>query len=248
MANYFWKLWLRPNLLTLDADNDYIAEVSTIGNTLRNEDIARLIGAEGSEIKYDTLLSILNQSDRIKREKLVEGSSVLDGVCHCTPRVLGNWIGSAAKPDPATHRATINAVPSAEMRKSLEQVGFEILGVKDSGARIGLVTDLSTGKTNGSVTANEDILIEGEKIKIAPEDETGLGVFFTPDNASPIPVSHRLSRNDPKHIIARVPNSLIKGKDYRLEIVTRYTGGHTLLKEARTLVYETKLHLGDEQG
>lgn len=41
MANTkFWKVWLKPNLLTKDVDNDYIAEVSTSKQTLRNEDIA----------------------------------------------------------------------------------------------------------------------------------------------------------------------------------------------------------------
>lgn len=30
MANTkFWKVWLKPNLLTKDVDNDYIAESST---------------------------------------------------------------------------------------------------------------------------------------------------------------------------------------------------------------------------
>lgn len=85
--NFFWKIWLRLNLLTQDIDNDYTAEVSTIGNTKRNDDIARAIVKEGSEIKYDTLLSILNQRDRIVRQMVQEGNSVLDGCCHITPRV-----------------------------------------------------------------------------------------------------------------------------------------------------------------
>jgi hypothetical protein len=29
----FWKVWLRRNLLTKDVENDYTAEVSTIGTT-----------------------------------------------------------------------------------------------------------------------------------------------------------------------------------------------------------------------
>ncbi|GGJ96942.1 MULTISPECIES: hypothetical protein [Parabacteroides] len=33
----------------------------TVGKTSRNEDIAKRIVEEGSEIKYDTLLSIINQ-------------------------------------------------------------------------------------------------------------------------------------------------------------------------------------------
>ena len=69
----YWKVWLTPNLLTKDVDNDYIAEVSTSKHTLRNEDIAQRIVAEGSEIKYDTLLSIINQHDRIIREAVCDG-------------------------------------------------------------------------------------------------------------------------------------------------------------------------------
>ena len=70
----YWKVWLTPNLLTKDIDNDYIAEVSTSKQTLRNEDIAQRIVDEGSEIKYDTLGrgSILparhRQLDRQERE------------------------------------------------------------------------------------------------------------------------------------------------------------------------------------
>ena len=33
---FFWKIWLRLNLLTKEADDDYTAEVSTMKNTLRN--------------------------------------------------------------------------------------------------------------------------------------------------------------------------------------------------------------------
>ena len=73
MSNYtkFWKVWLRLNLLTKDVDNDYTAEVSTMKNTLRNEDIAQRIVDEGSEYKYDTLLSIINQHDRVIREAVI---------------------------------------------------------------------------------------------------------------------------------------------------------------------------------
>ena len=35
--------------LTKDVENDYIAEVSSIGNTVRNEDIARTIVEDGSK-------------------------------------------------------------------------------------------------------------------------------------------------------------------------------------------------------
>jgi hypothetical protein len=240
--NFFWKVWLRLNPLTEKEDNDYIAEVSTTGRTLRNEEIARLIVEERSEIKFDTLVSILNQSDRIKRERLAEGNSVLDGVCHFTPRVLGKWVGSSAKYDPAVHKLTLDAVPSAEMHKVLEQVEIELLGVKDTAGHIGLVTDVSTGKTDGSITPDEDILIEGDKIKVFPEEEIALGVFFVPVGSGlTVKVLHKLSHNSAAHITARVPDELDYDTEYTLKIVTRYSNGKEPLKEPRTIIYEKTL-------
>ncbi|MCE5226007.1 MAG: DUF4469 domain-containing protein [Porphyromonadaceae bacterium] len=237
--NFFWKVWLRLNLLTKDVDNDYIAEVSTSNNTRRNEDIAQRIVDLGSEIKYDTLMSVLNQRDRIVREMVQQGSSVLTGTCQYTPRITGSWLGSSAKFDPEIHKITLDIIPSAEMREALTQVGVEVLGVKDSGAFIGLVTDTSTGATDGSITPGDDIRIEGDKLKIAPEGEAGLGVFFVNEAGTAIPVTHRLTQNDPKIIIARVP-ALAAGK-YTLRVITKFSNSSTNLKENRQIEYGKQL-------
>ena len=51
----YWKVWLTPNLLTKDIDNDYIAEVSTSKQTLRNEDIAqRIVEQHGGQISVES--------------------------------------------------------------------------------------------------------------------------------------------------------------------------------------------------
>ena len=236
---FFWKVWLRLNLLTQGVDNDYNAEVSTTGKTIRNEDIAQSIIDDGSEIKYDTLLNILNQSDRIRRDFVKRGYSVLSGCCQLTPRVSGAWIGSNAKFDPAIHKITLDITPSAEMRNDLKEVGVEVLGVKAGGAYVGLVTDTSTGLNDGTITANEDIMIEGDKLKITPEDEAGLGIFFIDSAGAETVVTRRLTQNDPKKIIARVP-ALTAG-EYTLRIVTRFSTGSQLLKEQRVIDYDMKL-------
>jgi hypothetical protein len=234
---HFWKVWLRLNLLTKDVENDYVAEVSTVGKTLRNEDIAESIKAEGSEFQPETLLDILNRADRLRVKKLQEGYSILTGISHISPRVLGTWLGTVHRYDPEKHRITADMSPSAELRAALEEVGVEVLGVKDSGAIISLVTDVATGKTDGTVTSNDDIIIEGEKIRIAPDDEAGLGVFFVDMNGAETPVTHRFTQNDPKKVIARVPSSLWGGTTYTLLIKTRFVHGTTLLKEVRTITY-----------
>jgi hypothetical protein len=236
---FFWKIWLRLNLLTKEVDNDYIAEVSTTRNTKRNADIAAEIIAEGSEIKYDTLLSVLNQRDRLVRRLVQQGNSVLDGCVQITPRVSGTWIGANAKFNPAVHRITVDTVPSADMREALKAVGVEVLGVRDSGAYIGLVTDTNTGAVDGTVSAGDDIRIEGDKIKITPDDDPALGVFFVDDSGTATQVTRRLTDNTPKRVIARVP-ALAPGQ-YTLRIVTRFSNSSVLLKEPRTIAYDQPL-------
>jgi hypothetical protein len=241
---FFWKIWLRPNLLTKDVDNDYIAEISTVGNTLHNEDIARQIVKERSELRYETILSILGERDKVVRDAVLGGSSAQDSNIRIAPRITGNWIGANPAFDPKEHKITVDATPTAEFRKALdEEVGVEVLGKKaDGGAIIGLVTDVLTGKTDGTISHSGDIIIEGEKIKIAPADEAGLGVFFTDANGTNIPLDYPLTENNPKRIVCRVP-ALADGV-YTLKIVTRYSSGSTLLKNPRTIVYELPLKAG----
>jgi hypothetical protein len=242
---FFWKIWLRINLLTKNVDNDYIAEISTVGNTLRNEDIARYIVKERSELRYETILSILNERDTVVRDTLLGGSSVQDNNLHLTPRITGRWIGTDPAYDPKEHRITLDAIPTAEFRKVLDdEVGIEILGKKtDGGAIIGLVTDVTTGKTDGLIVPGGDIIITGEKIKISPDKDPNLGVFFVHSSGDLIPLDHPMTENNPKRILCRVPSSLDVGT-YTLEIVTRFSNGKTLLKLPRTLTYELPLRVG----
>ncbi|MDR1337094.1 MAG: DUF4469 domain-containing protein, partial [Tannerella sp.] len=219
MKTFFWKVWLRPNQLTKEVDNDYIAEVSTVGRTLHNADLARLIAESGSEIKPDTILNILHRRDELVRGKLQEGYSVQDGVSRVSPRVSGNWLGAAATFDPQIHHLSLDMTETVEMREALTHVGIEVLGVRDAGAFIGLVTDVATGRTNGVITSGDDLVITGHKIRVeGVEGETDTGIFFRSEASGEIyPVTHRLTQNDPKKIIARAP-ALPAGK-YVMTIV-----------------------------
>jgi hypothetical protein len=242
--NPIWKLWLYANLLTSDEHNDYIAEVSTVGNTLRNEDVARQIVKERSELRYETILSILNERDAVVRDALLGGSSVQDGNVHLAPRVTGSWEGTTPLFDRKVHKITFDAVATAEMRAALDSVHVEILGIKtDGGARIGLVTDTLTGKTDGTISTYGTIIVDGEKIKIDPLEEPGLGVFFVAAGGAETPALWKLTLNQPKRIICTVPP--LDPGDYTLKIITRYSHGGKLLKHPRTIVYDMPLTVKD---
>jgi hypothetical protein len=242
IIKYIWKVWLRLNLLTKESDNNYIAEVSTVGDTARNEDIVKAIIDDGSEIKADTLLSILNQGDRIKRSFLVEGRSVQDGVSHITPRVYGNWIGANAKFDETLNTVGMEMTLAPEMRELLKSVKVESLGVKNNSAYIGKVINAATGLANDVIMPGDDTIIEGDRIKIAPENDSSIGVFFKNiETGTVYPVTKRLTQNNPKKIIARTPD-LPAGK-YSLYIVTRFSQSKQLLLAARTIVYDRPLEV-----
>jgi hypothetical protein len=236
---HVWKVWLTPNLLTQEVENDYVAEVSTVGKTLHNEDVARLIKNEGSELEYETILDVFNHGDRLRRGLLQQGYSIQTGVCRVSPRVPGNWIGSAARYDPKKHRRVCDLTMTAELRHDLEEVGVEVLGVKDSGARVGLVTDVITGLTDGTITPDGDIIIEGEKIRIFPHDEAGLGVYLVDAGGSETLVNPPYPVNDPKKIICRVPP--VGAGDYTLRIITRFSNSNVKLQHPRVIDYELAL-------
>ena len=151
----------------------------------------------------------------------------------------GSWIGANATYAPEAHKITCDMSPAAELRTNLEEVGVEVLGVRESGAFIGLVTDSATGTTDGIITAGDDIVIEGDKIKVAPDDEAGLGVFFVAADGTENVVVHRLMQNDPKKVVARVP-ALAAGA-YTLIIKTRFSSSSALVNQPRTVIYSQPL-------
>jgi hypothetical protein len=237
---FIWKVLLKLNLLTKEKDNDYVAEVSTTGSTVRNEDVASAIEEEGSEINYQTILSILNRADAIKRRFILSCRTVQDGVGHYKPQILGPWDGATAKFDDTVNTVYMEMTPSPEMHEAFKEVGAEVVGVKDSGAYIGRIINSVTGKADGLIVPDEDITIEGEKIKIVPDNDENSGVFFTSIETGVVTkVTKRFVKNDPKTVIARVP-ALSAGK-YSLSIVTKFASSTIALKAPRTIVYEHTL-------
>lgn len=243
---YYWEFYLRDNPLTKDDANDCVAEVKTGPKTLRNEDIAKEIKRRGSETEYETILSIVSQHNGIIEENLLNGQSVMTDLCQFTPRIPGAFPSPVAQFNPAVNKLTLDIVPSKRMREALKKVKTISLGRKPEVAGIDLVTDTATGLTDGTITTNDDIRIDGSRIKIAG-DEAVVGVFFvTEDGSKTVKVSRRLTQNDPSRIIARVP-ALDNGK-YILRIVTQYMHSSQLLKEARVLEYAKMLTVGDDES
>lgn len=108
------------------------------------------------------------------------------------------------------------------------------------GANIAEILDMTTGKTDGTVTPGGMVQLKGNKIKCVNADGSGIGkltLYNDAESGEEVPV---LGVNEPSKIIFVFPTGLLAG-EYRLEIETYFTTGTTLLKEPRTLVCPLKL-------
>ena len=231
-----WNVYLRPNTLTKDNDRDCIADVYSHSPTQRNEDIAALITKERSEFRKETILNILNMRDKAVLDFIRDGLSVMDGVSQISPRVSGVWETENAPYDEKIHHRTVDMVATADLRNALDEITVKVLGAKETTAKITAVTDTATGLTDGTITIGDDILIEGEKLKV-DEKDTEQGVFFLTSDGGEHKTERRLSVNKPSQIIARVPKNIPEGK-VQIVVRTKYSGSGAPLKELREVVFK----------
>ena len=159
----------------------------------------------------------------------------MDGVVQITPRVSGVWETEAAEYDEKIHKRTVDIVPTVDLRSVLDAISVKVLGARDQTARITSITDTATGLKDGTITLGDDIIIEGEKLKI-DEKDSEQGVFFIRSDNAEFKTTRRLSINKPSQIIARVPKNIGTGA-VTVIVRTRYSTGNKTLKEMREIVY-----------
>jgi hypothetical protein len=102
-----WKVFLEPNKLT-ENQNDFVAIVSTAGETRTIGDIVREFGTRGTEFQLESIESLLLQGNRIISDFLLAGYAVNTGLVSLHPRVLGPWEGNGGAPQ-RVHRLDENA-------------------------------------------------------------------------------------------------------------------------------------------
>jgi hypothetical protein len=159
---------------------------------------------------------------------------------HYSLTIHGKWNGPTDVFDPARHKISINVTPTAEFKALLGNLGVNVLGEKHSSSIIGRVVDLSTGYANDHIVPGEYILITGKHLRVAPEDDPDMGIFFVPASGPAFKVNHRLHENYPTRIQAQVPASLPFGA-YVLRIVTKYTHHKQPLNTPRIIEYRNLL-------
>ena len=220
---YVWPVELRENKITERTD-DYTASVKTFSDTKSLEYIAKEIVRERTEYREDTILSIMKLVEEKIRHVLYSGYPVMTENVRFAPTITGSFDSHGELLDDKSMKCGVNVTVNQIVKDGLAGVKLYIDSVQElGGAKIDRVKDLTTGKTDGTVTPGGMVEVTGSKIKCLNADGSGIGHVTV------------LGVNDPSKIIFIFPTGLLAG-NYRLEIETYFASGNSLLKNPRTLV------------
>jgi hypothetical protein len=234
------EIYLYENFLTADS-GDYSGRVETqrtltLANVCESAVLRGGADVNAAAMEHATGLALKEMA-----WLLCDGFSVNFGYFSISLKVRGVFASPTDTFDPRRHNLMFQVTPGELLRRELPNVQIRMMGVKKDACYIDLVTDTATALVDGTVTPNEDILIEGTRIRIAPDDDSDpeVGIFFIAGDGTVMHVTRRLTLNDPSRIIARVP-ALAPGS-YTLRIVTRYVNRKDLLKKAHIAEYDKPL-------
>ena len=153
-----------------------------------------------------------------------------------SPTITGSFDSHGELLDDKSMKCGVNVTVNQILKNGMAGVKLYIDSVQElGGAKIDRVKDLTTGKTDGTVTPGGMVEVTGSKIKCLNADGSGIGHFrLYNESESPEEVTV-LGVNDPSKIIFIFPTGLLAG-NYRLEIETYFSNTSTMLKNPRTLV------------
>ena len=234
------EAYLYENFLT-DEPGDFVARVGSERSLFLKEVCESAVRRGGADMSAGSLQRGTEQVLKEMAYLLCDGYSINFGYFYISLKIKGVFTGPKDTFDPARHTLHFQITPGELLRKELPNINLKVVGAKKDAAYIDLVTDTLTGATDGSITANEDILIEGARVRVAPDNgsDAETGIFFIASDGTSTAVTRRLTRNDPSKVVARVPN--LPAGAYTLRVVTKYTNKKEVLKNAITIEYDRPL-------
>ncbi|MDR1170544.1 MAG: DUF4469 domain-containing protein [Prevotellaceae bacterium] len=230
--------WLHPNMLTPEKDDYIIRPVPE--RTLNVRQISESAATRGgADISASTMEHAVNCFLPEMGYLLCDGFSINTGWFTAGPYVRGVANSPTEKYDKEKHTLLFEFHQGALLRKELENVTVEILGVADTDAVIAQATDVKSGSVNDLLTPNRNLIIAGYKIKIAGDKDANGIYFVNQDTAERIKVDDSdIVVNNPSELIVVIPDLTVG--TYLLEVTTQYTPS-TLLKEPRTAAFDKPL-------
>jgi hypothetical protein len=233
------KAYLYDNALTLDNPNDFTAKVNSERSLTVKQTCETAVSRGGADISASSMEHAVNLFHKELAYQLCDGFSVNAGWYMAGMKIKGTFQGPDEQFDPKKHSIVFEFRQGDLLRKELNSVAVNILGVADSGLRITQVTDVKTGSVNGIITPNRNLKISGAKLKIAGDAEINGVYFIRKDNGERIKVDITdIVINNPSELIIVIPE--LAAGDYQVEVVTQYAG-NIPLKESRSFIFSKLL-------
>jgi len=232
------KLLLYKNHLNGE-QNDYFARIKYTG-VLNNEDIADLIIGEGSEYQKESIIDILNRSDRIKMRKLAQGYRIKTMFFNTHISVKGHFEGASSSFDANKHQLNVKFSATKSMREKLRNSLVEVLGTAQTNPVVGQVTDVLTQACNQTISPNQVIEIKGKRIKIAGDDAR-IGIYLIMQNSGQRIHCNQIVCNEPKRLLVVLPE--LQAGSYALEIITQYSNARKQIKHPVSTRFQHLLHV-----
>jgi hypothetical protein len=230
---------LYDNQLTQDNPYDFVARVIAERSLGVPEICASAVSRGGADIPAASMEHATNLFFKEMGYLMCDGFSINTGWFTANAHIRGVFDSPGEAFNPEKHTVLFEFHQGATLRKELEQVTVEILGVADTGATIMQVLDVRTGSVNDLLTPLRNLKISGHKIKLAGDDPD-IGVYFinTATTERTQVEAEDIVTNNPSEVIVVTP-ALALGT-YQVEIVTQFTVG-ALLKEPRSTTFDKVL-------
>lgn len=232
------KAYLYDNALTKDNPNDFIARVSS-ERSLSVSDICESAATRGgADIPAAAMEHAVNLWFKEMGYRLCDGFSINTGWFTASTHIKGVFDSPNETFNPEKHTVLFEFHQGAQLRKELESVDVQILGVADTALEIVQVADVKTGSVNDIITPDRNLRINGHKLKIAGTAEANGVYFINQDTQERTKVdASDMVTNNPSELIIVIP-ALAEGA-YKVEVTTQYSSN--LLKDPRTATFDKLL-------
>ncbi|MDR2193959.1 MAG: DUF4469 domain-containing protein [Treponema sp.] len=231
-------VYLYPNHLPA-IPGKYIARSKT-GSPLSVENVcAAAVERGGVTIPYADLVRSVKAYLVEAAYQLTDGFAIENGYTGIYPKISNTFSSLHDPVNPEVHKIEFGFRALKPLRDLASHVQIHLRGLADVEGHVTQVEDTFSGSINHLITPDEDIIINGDKIKVAGED-TSCGVYFFTESAE-FKVTHKLVKNGAAEVIARVP-ALAAGT-YRLKVRTQFSTSAILLKAPRDIVSDAEFEV-----
>jgi hypothetical protein len=193
-----------------------------------------MITRAGFDGSFETLYDYVCQFMDELAYQICDGFTANTGYFTIHPNVGGTFNSATEAHDHNKHPITFRFGTLGKLRALAKNIDVEIVGIADVPAYIDEFIDVEANSSNQVFVPGNGFSLHGHNIKNEGDDPS-CGVYFVPveDPSKRVKVT-RILENTPSKIMGIIPPSTGFTLN-RIEIVTQFTTGNTLLTGPRTI-------------